>query len=58
MNVERSVRRSAPLFHDSEQQAAKMRKRLEEVFRNLSLAPDVLGVCIELSERNSGDFNT
>jgi hypothetical protein len=58
MNVERSVRRSAPLFHDSEQQVAKMRKRLEEVFRNLSLAHDVVTICIELSERNSGDFNT
>jgi hypothetical protein len=49
------VRRS--LFHGSEEQVAKLRKRLEEVFRNVSLAHDVVAICIELSEGNSGDFN-
>ena len=57
MNVEHSARSSVPLFHGSEEQAAKLRKRLEEVFRNVSLAHDVVAICVELSEGNSGDFN-
>ena len=57
MNVEHSARPSALLFRGSEEQLAKLRKRLEEVFRNVSLAHDVVAICIELSEGNSGDFN-
>ena len=57
MNVEHSARPSVPLFHGTEEQVAKLRKRLEEVFRNVSLAHDVVAICIELSEGNSGDFN-
>ena len=57
MNAEHSARLSVPLFHGTEEQVAKLRKRLEEVFRNVSLAHDVVAICIELSEGNSGDFN-
>ena len=32
-------------------------KRLEEVFRNVSLAHDVVAICIEISEGNTGDFS-
>lgn len=42
MNVSHSVHPSVPLFRGSEQQVAKLRKRLEEVFRNVSLAHDVV----------------
>src|SRR5579862_8650221 len=57
MNVEQFASPSVPLLRGSEEQAAKLRKRLEEVFRNVSLAHDVVAICIELSEGNSGDFN-
>lgn len=57
MNVEIPARPSVPLLRGSEEQVAKLRKRLEEVFRNVSLAHDVVAICIELSEGNSGDFN-
>jgi hypothetical protein len=56
MNVEHSAC-SVPLLRGSEEQVAKLHKRLEEVFRNVSLAHDVVAICIELSESNSGDFN-
>jgi hypothetical protein len=46
-----------PLLRGSEEQVIKLRKRLEEVFKNVSLAHDVITVCVELSEGNSGDFN-
>jgi hypothetical protein len=57
MNVEHSPHQSVPLFRGSEEQVAKLRKRLEEVFRNVSLAHDVIAICIELGESSSGDFN-
>ncbi len=57
MNVEHSARPTAPLLRGSEEQIAKLRKRLEEVFRNVSLAHDVVAICIELGESSSGDFN-
>jgi hypothetical protein len=47
----------APLLRGSEEQVIKLRKRLEEVFKNVSLAHDVITVCVELTEGNSGDFN-
>ncbi len=57
MNVEQPSHRSAPLLKGSEEQVVKLRKRLEDVFRNVSLAHDVVAICIELSEGNTGDFN-
>ena len=56
MKVEHSPHQFTPLFRGSEEQVAKLRKRLEEVFRNVSLAHDVVAICVELSEGNSGDF--
>src|ERR1700722_994652 len=57
MNVAPPDHQSVPLLKGSEEQVAKLRKRLEEVFGNVSLAHDVVAICIELSEGNSGDFN-
>ena len=57
MNVEQPSHQSAPLLKGSEEQVVKLRKRLEDVFRNVSLAHDVVAICIELSEGNTGDFN-
>jgi hypothetical protein len=57
MNVEQPSHQSAPLLKGSEEQVVKLRKRLEDVFRNVSLAHDVVAICIELTEGNSGDFN-
>jgi hypothetical protein len=56
-NIEQSPRPSVPLLKGSEEQASKLRKRLEDVFRNVSLAHDVVALCVELSQGNSGDFN-
>ena len=57
-NTEQSPRPSVPLLRGSEEQVVKLRKRLEEVFSNVSLARDVVTVCVELSgQGNSGDFN-
>ncbi len=55
--VEQSPRPSVPLLRGSEEQVIKLRKRLEDVFRNVSLAHDVVALCVELSHGNSGDFN-
>jgi hypothetical protein len=57
MNVEQPSHQFAPLLKGCEEQVVKLRKRLEDVFRNVSLAHDVVAICIELSEGNSGDFN-
>ena len=57
MTIAQPDHQSVPLLRGSEEQIAKLRKRLEEVFRNVSLAHDVVAICIELSEGNSGDFN-
>jgi hypothetical protein len=46
-----------PLLRGSEEQVIKLRKRLEDVFRNVSLAHDVVALCVELSQGNSGGFN-
>jgi len=56
-NIEQSPRPSVPLLKGSEEQVIKLRKRLEDVFRNVSLAHDVVALCVELSQGNSGDFN-
>jgi hypothetical protein len=57
MNVEHSASPSVPLFRGSAEQVAKLRKRLQEIFRDRSLALDVVAICIELGKGNSGDFN-
>lgn len=57
MNIGQPARQSVPLLRGSEEQVVKLRKRLEEVFRNVSLAHDVVTICIELRQGNSGDFN-
>jgi len=55
-NIEQSARPSIPLLRGSEDQVTKLRKRLEDVCRNVSLAHDVVTVCVELSG-SSGYFN-
>ena len=57
MTIAQPDHQSVPLLRGSEEQVAKLRKRLEEVFGNVSLAHDVVAICIELSEGNSADFN-
>ena len=56
-NFAQSASPSVPLLRGSEEQVTKLRKRLEDVFRNVSLAHDVVALCVELSQGNSGDFN-
>ncbi len=56
-NFAQSASPSVPLLRGSEEQVIKLRKRLEDVFRNVSLAHDVVALCVELSQGNSGDFN-
>jgi hypothetical protein len=48
---------SIPFLRGSEEQAMKLRKRLEEVFGNMALAHDVVTICLELGQANVGDFN-
>jgi hypothetical protein len=48
---------SIPLLQSSHEQAVKLRKRLEEVFGNISLVHDVVVICLELGQMNVGDFN-
>jgi hypothetical protein len=48
---------SIPLLRGSEEQAVKLRKRLEDVFGNVALVRDIVIVCLEL-EAHGGDFNT
>ena len=57
MTIAQPDHQSVPLLRGSEEQVAKLRKRLEEVIRNVSLAHDVVVVCIELSQGASADFN-
>ena len=57
MNVAPPDHQSVPLLRGSEEQVTKLRKRLEEVFGIVSLGHDVVAICIELSEGNTGDFN-
>lgn len=45
---------SMPFLRGSEEQALKLRKRLEEVFGNVALAHDVVIVCLELGQLNGG----
>jgi len=56
-NIAQSANPSVPLLRGSEEQVAKLRRRLEDVFRNVSLAHDVIALCVELSQDNCGDFN-
>lgn len=56
-NTEQSPPPSVPLLRGSEEQIIKLRRRLENVFRNVSLVHDVVALCVELSQGNSGDFH-
>ena len=56
-NFGQSASPSVPLLRGSEEQVIKLRKRLDDVIRNVSLAHDVVALCVELSQGNSGDFN-
>lgn len=57
-NIEQPARPFVPLLRGSKDQVIKLRKRLEDVCRNVSLAHDVVALCVELSQGNSGgDFN-
>ena len=47
-----------PYLRSSEEQANKVRKRLEEVFDNIGLVHDVIAISIEVCENDSGDFNS
>ncbi len=49
---------SIPFLKTHEEQAVKMRKRLEEIFSNILLVHDVIVMSIEVCEANSGDFNS
>ena len=46
-----------PLLRSSEEQVAKLRRRLEHVFTNVALAHDVAVVCAELGRGDTADFN-
>lgn len=48
---------SIPFLRGSEEQALKLRKRLEEVFGTIELVHDVIVLSIEVCEANGGDFN-
>jgi len=48
---------SIPFLKSNEEQAVKVRKRLEDIFSNISLVHDVIVMTIEVCEANSGDFN-
>ena len=55
-NIEQSTRPSIPYLRGSEDQMTTLRKRLEDVCTNVSLAHDVVTLCVELSG-SSGYFN-
>jgi hypothetical protein len=57
MNQSQSAVASIPFLQSSEEQAIKLRKRLEEMFGNIELVHDVIVLSIEVCEANSGDFN-
>ena len=48
---------SIPFLRCCEEQAVKLRKRLEEMFGNIELVHDVIVLSIEVCEANGGDFN-
>ena len=48
---------SIPFLQSSHEQVLKLRKRLEDVFGNMSLVHDVVVICLELGQANVGDFN-
>jgi hypothetical protein len=55
--VEQPARPFASLPSGGAEQVIKLRRRLEDVFSNVSLVHDVVTVCIELSQGSTGDFN-
>ena len=46
-----------PFLRGSEEQATKMRKRLEEMFGTIELVHDVIVLSVEVCEAGGGDFN-
>lgn len=46
-----------PFLQSSEEQAIKLRKRLEEMFGSIELVHDVIVLSIEVCDANGGDFN-
>jgi hypothetical protein len=57
MIEDQAIPASVPFLRTNEEQAAKVRKRLEDIFSNISLVHDVIVMSIEVCESNSGDFN-
>ena len=57
MIEDQAIPASIPFLRTNEEQAAKVRKRLEDIFSNISLVHDVIVMSIEVCESNSGDFN-
>ena len=55
--IEQPGRPFASLPSGGEEHVIKLRRRLEDVFRNVSLVHDVVTVCVELSQGSTGDFN-
>jgi hypothetical protein len=46
-----------PFLRGSEEQATKMRKRLEEMYRSIELVHDVIVLSIEAIDANGSEFN-
>lgn len=46
-----------PFLRSNEEQALKMRRRLEDIFGNVELVHDVIVLSIEVCEANCGDFD-
>ena len=57
MTEEQAPPSPIPLLQGSHEQVIKLRKRLEDVFGNISLVQDVVIICLELSQADVGDFN-
>ena len=57
MIEDQAIPASIPFLRTNEEQAVKMRKRLEDIFSNISLVHDVIVMSIEVCESNGGDFN-
>jgi hypothetical protein len=51
------ARPSIPFLRTNEEQALKLRRRLEDVFGNIELVHDVIVLSIEVCEANEGEFD-
>jgi hypothetical protein len=52
-----SIGPSIPFLKTNEEQAVRVRKRLENVFSTIELVHDVIVLSIEVCEAGGGDFN-